>query len=421
METKNNKDKTNFNPPLGVRGSLWVMVLVGVIVGLFLGWLFFHSSKTNEVTPTAKEHKHEIWTCSMDPQVKLDKPGKCPICGMDLILLQTNAAVNDSTTVVLSEDAIQLANVGTTTVSRQNPTKEIRLYGKVQADERMLQNQVAHVGGRIEKLMLNFTGEQVRKGQLLAIIYSPDLVTAQQEFIEAAKTKASQPELYHAAMDKLMQWMLSDRQIAQIEKSGKVKTNFEVYSNTSGIVTARRVNTGDHVAEGAVLYEVANLSSVWVQFDAYESDLAFLKVGDALQFSVQSVPGKVFSAKIQFIDPVMDAAGRVARVRVGIPNGDGKLKPEMYANAVVHARLDAAKDKLVIPRSAVLWTGKRSVVYLKTGEGQFRMQEIELGPALGNSYVVLSGLDEGAEIVTDGAFNVDAAAQLEGKPSMMGR
>jgi Cu(I)/Ag(I) efflux system membrane fusion protein len=214
---------------------------------------------------------------------------------MDLILLQTNAAVNDSTTVVLSEDAIQLANVATTTVSRQNPTKEIRLYGKVQADERMLQNQVAHVGGRIEKLMLNFTGEQVRKGQLLAIIYSPDLVTAQQEFIEAAKTKASQPELYHAAMDKLMQWMLSDRQIAQIEKSGKVKTNFEVYSNTSGIVTARRVNTGDHVAEGAVLYEVANLSSVWVQFDAYESDLAFLKVGDALQFSVQSVPGKVFS------------------------------------------------------------------------------------------------------------------------------
>jgi Cu(I)/Ag(I) efflux system membrane fusion protein len=181
------------------------------------------------------------------------------------------------------------------------------------------------------------------------------------------------------------------------------------------------VNTGDHVAEGAVLYEVANLSSVWVQFDAYESDLAFLKVGDALQFSVQSVPGKVFSAKIRFIDPVLDAAGRVARVRVEVPNVDGRLKPEMYANAVVHARLDAAKDKLVIPRSAVLWTGKRSVVYLKTGEGQFCMQEIELGPALGNSYVVLSGLDEGAEIVTDGAFNVDAAAQLEGKPSMMGR
>jgi Cu(I)/Ag(I) efflux system membrane fusion protein len=397
------------------------MVLVGVIVGLFLGWLFFHSSQTKETTPIAKEHKHEIWTCSMHPQIKMEKPGKCPICAMDLIPLKTDVAVNDSTAVQLSEDAIQLANVATTTVSRQNPTKEIRLYGKVQADERMLQNQVAHVGGRIEKLMLNFTGEQVRKGQLLAIIYSPDLVTAQQEFIEAAKTKASQPELYHAAMDKLMQWMLSDRQIAQIEKSGKVKTNFEVYSNTSGIVTARRVNTGDHVAEGAVLYEVANLSSVWVQFDAYESDLAFLKVGDALQFSVQSVPGKLFSAKIRFIDPVLDAAGRVARVRVEVPNADGRLKPEMYANAVVHARLDAAKDKLVIPRSAVLWTGKRSVVYLKTGEGQFHMQEIELGPALGNSYVVLSGLNEGAEIVTDGAFNVDAAAQLEGKPSMMGR
>jgi len=218
--------------------------------------------------------------------------------------------------------------------------------------------------------------------------------------------------------------MLTDRQIAQIEKSGKVKTNFEVYSNTSGIVTARRVNTGDHVSEGSVLYDIANLSSIWVLFDAYESDLPFLKVGNTISFTLQALPGTNFSAKIQFIDPVIDPVNRVAKVRVEVSNGGGKLKPEMFATGVVKANLNEFKDKLVIPRSAVLWTGKRSIVYVKqpdTQEVNFKMREIDLGPMLGNSYVVLGGLKDGEEIVTDGTFSVDAAAQLAGKPSMMNR
>jgi len=326
--------------------------------------------------------------------------------------------------VHFSKDAAALANVATSIVSRQKPLKEVRLYGKVQADERLLQNQVAHVGGRIERLMLNFTGEPVRKGQLLALIYSPDLITAQQELLEAAKSKQTQPEIYEAAMEKLMQWMLTEKQIAQIERSGRVKTNFEVYSNTSGIVTAKRVNTGDHVSEGAVLFEVANLSSVWVLFDAYESDLPFLKVGNTISFSLQALPGTNFSANIRFIDPVIDPVNRVAKVRVEVSNAGGKLKPEMFATGVVKANLNEFKDKLVIPGSAVLWTGKRSIVYVKQPDGDginFSMREIDLGPMLGNSYVVLGGLKEGDEIVTDGTFSVDAAAQLAGKPSMMNR
>ena len=418
--------KTNSSSPLRARGS-WLKGLLLVLVGLFLGWLFFHSPKAvkDKHNHSATESKKQMWTCSMHPQIRVDHPGKCPICAMDLIpVVESGGAKADSNAVHFSKEAVELANVSTSIVSRQKPTKEVRLYGKVQADERLLQNQVAHIGGRIEKLLVNFTGEPVRKGQLLALIYSPELVTAQQELLEAAKSKQSQPEIYEAAKEKLLQWKLTGGQIAQIENSGRVKTRFEVYSNTSGIVTAKRVNTGDYVSQGAVLFDVANLSGVWVLFDAYESDLPFLKVGNTISFTLQALPGTNFSANIRFIDPVMDPVNRVAKVRVEVSNAGGKLKPEMFATGVVKANLNEYKDKLVIPRSAVLWTGKRSIVYVKqpATEGvNFKMCEIELGPMLGNSYVVLTGLAEGEEIVTDGTFSVDAAAQLAGKPSMMNR
>ncbi len=400
-----------------VRGGLFI------VTGLILGWLFFHSpekaeDKHNHAAETAKA---TIWTCSMHPQIRMDKPGKCPICGMDLIPLNQDAATIDPDAIKMTREAAQLANVLTSVVSRQNPEKEVRLYGKVQADERLLQNQVAQISGRVEKLLVNFTGEPVRKGQPLAVIYSPELVTAQQELLEAAKTKQAQPEIYEAAREKLRQWKLADSQISAIETSGTVKTNLEIESTTSGIVTARRVNMGDYVSPGSVLYDVSDLSRVWVLFDAYESDLPFLKTGDRVDFTIEALPGASFSGIVKFIDPVIDPVNRVAKVRVEISNPGGKLKPEMFATGIVKSNLTEYKDKLVIPASAVLWTGKRSVVYVKqTGdEPIFKMREIELGPMLGNSYVVADGLADGEEIVTQGAFSVDASAQLDGKPSMM--
>ena len=411
--------------PLGARGHLWIRGFLLVLVGVLLGWLFFHSPKAakEEHNHAVAEAKEEIWTCSMHPQIRLHHPGKCPICGMDLILLkQGTGGETDSTAIHFTKEASELANVTTSIVSRQKPVKEVRLYGKVQADERQLQNQVAHFSGRVEKLFVNFTGEPVRRGQTLALIYSPELITAQQELLEAAKSKQTQPEIYEAAKERLRQWMLTPAQIAGVESSGRVKTNFEVFANTSGIVTAKRVNTGDHIAEGDVLFDVANLSSVWVLFDAYENDLPFLHVGNSISFTVQALPGTNFTGNIRFIDPVIDPNTRVAKVRVEIGNAGGKLKPEMFANGIVRANLDQYKDKLVVPRSAVLWTGKRSVVYVKqpgTDESVFKMREVELGPTLGNSYVILNGLKEGEEIVTEGTFSVDAASQLEGKPSMM--
>jgi len=395
-----------------------------IVVGIVLGWIFFHSPDKSEMVhnQSSEESKSQIWTCSMHPQIRKSEPGKCPICGMDLIPLVQNESPEDSGAIHFTKEAAELANVLTSVVSRQKPIKEVRLYGKVQADERLIQSQVAHVPGRIDKLMVNFTGELIHRGQTLAMIYSPELITAQQELLEAAKTKALQPEIYEAAKERLSQWKMTDQQISAIENSGKVQNSIEIESNTSGIVTAKRVNTGDHVGEGSVLYEISDLSHVWVLFDAYESDLPFLNKGNKITFSVQALPETKFTGVIAFIDPVIDPLTRVAKVRIEINNQSGKLKPEMYATGIVEANLNKYNDKLVIPRSAVLWTGKRSIVYVKlpgTDAPVFKIREIGLGPTLGNSYVVTDGLKEGEEIVTEGAFSVDAAAQLEGKPSMM--
>lgn len=394
------------------------------VIALFLGWLFFHSpSMENELMNQATEQgKQTIWTCAMHPQIRMDHPGKCPICGMDLIPLTQDTVNAEPGAVRLTPEAAQLANVQTSIVSLQQPEKDVRLYGKVQADERLLQSQVSHISGRIDKLMVNFTGEAIKKGQPIALIYSPELVNAQEELLEAAKTKATQPDLYAAACEKLKLWKLTDDQIANIEESGRVKTDFEVVSNTSGIVTARRVNTGDHVEEGSILYDVADLSSVWIMFDAYESDLPFLKTGDQLEFTLQAVPGKLYRGTIMFMDPTVDPVTRVTKVRVEVPNPNMELKPEMFATGIVRANLDQYKGKLIIPRSAVLWTGERSIVYVRqpgTTEPIFKLREIELGPMLGNSYVVESGLQDGEVIVTQGTFSVDASAQLNGLPSMM--
>jgi membrane fusion protein, copper/silver efflux system len=402
-----------------------LIISISLITGLFLGWLLFHHSMKNDIQPgeVSEITKSTIWTCSMHPQIRMNEPGKCPICGMDLIpLVQSSTGSLDSEAIHLSKDAAQLANVLTTVVTKNKLVKEVRLFGKVQADERLFQSQTSHVPGRIERLNINFTGESVVKGQLLAEIYSPELVTAQQELLETAKTKQLQPELYEASREKLRLWKLTDDQISRIERSGVIQNNFDVLSNTSGTVTARRVNNGDHVSEGTVLFDIADLSKVWIMFDAYESDLQFLHIGEKLTFTLQALPGTNFKGNIIFIDPVIDPVTRVAKVRVETGNQSGILKPEMFATGIVSSVLSEYRENVVIPQSAVLWTGKRSVVYVKepgSSEPVFKIREVELGPMLGDSYIIAGGLREGEEIVTNGTFSVDAAAQLEGKPSMM--
>lgn len=247
-------------------------------------------------------------------------------------------------------------------------------------------------------LAVNFTCESNVTGQTLGQIYSPELITAQQELLEAAKTKLSQPAIYEAAREKLRQMKLTEKQISETEDSGETRSTVDIISNTSGIVLSRRVNTGDYVTQGMVLFDVSDLSKVWVMFDAYENDLQFLINGELISFSINAIPGHQYAGKIIFIDPVIDPVTRVAKVRVEADNHDGKLKPGMFATGFVSSVPGGYSNKLVIPRSAVLWTAKRSVVYVKqsgTDEPVFKMREIELGHMLGDSYLVTDGLNEG--------------------------
>ncbi len=418
MET--NKIKEIF----GIRNVRYGAVLV---VGMLLGWLLFGGSKDEKerAKHTHAETETQVWTCSMHPQIKQDKPGKCPLCAMDLIPLKTAGGTDvaiDLDAIMLSKEAAALANIQTTTVSRSNPVKEIRLYGTIQADERLLRSQVSHVNGRIEKLFVHFAGETIRQGQAIASLYSPDLLNAQQELLEAAKIQPAQPALLEAAKEKLRLWRLTEKQIAEIEKSGNVPPHINITATTSGIITTKRVEQGDYVSQGTVLFDLADLSSVWAVFDAYETDLPYLKTGDNVVYTLQALPGKTFSGKISFIDPVLDKTTRTIKVRVETANPDLQLKPEMYATAMIKTSLKQYANEIVIPKTAILWTGKRSVVYVKQPDTEmpvFTLREIELGPSLGDSYVVTSGIKDEEEIVTSGTFSVDASAQLEGKPSMM--
>ncbi|MDR1723367.1 MAG: efflux RND transporter periplasmic adaptor subunit [Tannerella sp.] len=396
--------------------------------GLLLGWLIFSSPADGGGAADISDSGGEaqVWTCSMHPQIRQDKPGKCRLCAMDLIPLHRDVGgsvhADDPDAIMLSAEAVALANIMTTKVSRGNAVKEISLFGTVKPDERLVHSQVSHVGGRIEKLVVNFVGETVRNGQVIAQIYSPELQNAQQELLEAVRLKSSQPALLEAVREKLRLLKFSDSQIAKVEQAGKVEPQIDITANTNGIVMTKNVAQGDYVGQGDVLFNVADLSSVWVLFDAYEADLPFLKVGNKVTYTVPALPERTFSGRITFIDPILDKASRTARVRVESSNQGLQLKPEMYVNAIVEASMGKSTDEIIIPKTAVLWTGKRSIVYVRQPDMEipsFKLREVELGAALGDSYVIKKGLDENEEVVTNGAFTIDASAQLEGKMSMM--
>lgn len=405
-----------------------IIIGFAFIVGLLLGGMFFGSSKDKN-----EEHDHEeitsneetIYTCSMHPQIKQNAPGLCPICAMDLIpvtTLQAESEGIDPDEIQMTESAIKLAEVQTTIVKRGIPEKSVHLLGKVKADERNIAQLTARFGGRIEKLFVNYTGQNVKKGQKLGTIYSPDLITAQRELLEAIKYKESNPSFYKASRGKLKLWDLTDAQIDAIENNGEPILYFDILSTISGTVTKRHVAIGDYVKEGSTLFEVIDLSLVWVMFDAYESDLPWIKPGDKIDFTIQALPGKTFSAKVTYIDPFIDAITRIAKVRVEIVNKDKSFKLEMFANGILKSNIAKNTNELLIPKSAILWTGKRAVVYIKVPDRDqvsFLYREITLGPEAGEFYIVINGLEEGEEIAMNGVFKIDAAAQLAGKPSMM--
>lgn len=404
------------------KTQLILIPVVFLSAGVVLGWLFASQEPTEATTSQAVST--EVWTCSMHPAIRQNEPGKCPICGMDLIPEGGEEEYGKETSVIMSPTAMKLANVETLPVGEDAPVKTIDLNGKVTADEREVFSQTTHIPGRIEQLKVNFTGDYVRRGETIAEIYSPELVTAQEELLEAQKMQDLQPGLLQAARTKLRNWKISSAQIEGILQSGRPRESFPITADRSGYVLEKMVNPGDHLKEGEALYKITDLSRVWILLDVYESDLRWVKKGDSVTISIPSVPGKTFRGTISFIDPVINTGTRVATARVELDNKNDELKPAMYVTGAVNTTIEGKHSQLVVPKTAILWTGKRSVVYVMDKSDRkvsFSMREVVLGPSLGDSYIVQSGLKKGEEIAVNGTFSIDAAAQLSGKPSMMTR
>jgi Cu(I)/Ag(I) efflux system membrane fusion protein len=390
-----------------------LLLAVLVVVAFTVGYFFRGGGSEPQKHEHAVEEgvKKEVWTCSMHPQIQLPKPGQCPICGMDLIPISNEGSGDEGgpPQLTMSEKAVKLAEIEVTPVERREGNAEIRMVGKVDYDETRLSYITSWVPGRIDRLYVNYTGVSVKKGDPMVYLYSPELLTAQQELIQSLKRvqnlersgvssiRKTAKHMVDASREKLRLLGLTKRQITQIEKQEKPSDHTTIYSPISGVVIHKNGFEGMYLKTGDRIYTIADLSQVWVKLDVYESDLSWIRNGQEVEFETEAYPGEIFKGKIGFIDPFLNTKTRTVKVRVNVPNSEGKLKPEMFVRAVVSVVADAGEveSPLVIPSSAPLITGKRAVVYVEV-------------PGKKGTY-------QGR----DGNFKIDSAIQILAKPSMM--
>lgn len=407
--------------------NISLIIAIGMLLGLGVGYFLFRPSGEKKDHASHSERMdgaETIWTCSMHPQIRRTEPGLCPICEMDLIPLGTGNNSGNPLELQMTPEAIRLANIQTTLVkTSQAGDSRMTLSGKVQENERNAASLVAHIPGRIEKLFVTFEGEQVQKGQRVATIFSPTLIAAQRELLEAQKLQDINPALLEATRNKLRFWKVPESLLEQVEKSGEIQETFTLFADVPGVVNDRRVSVGDYVSVGDPLFNLIGLQSVWVLFDAYEENLADVKLGQSVVFTVPAIPGREFKSTISFVDPRIDPLSRVAHLRAEVPNPGGILKPEMLVSGSLETVANG-NSALVIPKSALLWTGERSVVFVELEERTiptFEFREVRVGADQGLFYEILSGLKVGERVVSNGAFMIDAAAQLNNQFSMINR
>ncbi len=477
------------------RGLAWAWrrasaaVALALIVGAAaLGyWLGRGGAAPSELAHAEPDSAAPVWyTCSMHPSVRLQDPNaKCPICFMDLIPVSSNdtGADDGATRLSISENAAALSRIETARVERRFPVAETRLYGRVTYDETSVARLTAYFPGRIDRLFVNYVGVPVARGDHLAEIFSPALLAAFEELRQAGAAAATEgdgsdlvrratAETLVASREKLRLFGLTTEQIAAIEDDRFDADRLTIYAPIGGVVTHLAVREGDYVQTGAPIATVASLQRLWLDLEAYESQLPMLRWGQPVSFTVEAHPGEVFEGRVSFIEPIVDDRTRTAAVRVAVDNADRRLKPGMFASAVVRARvgengamadeewaglwvcpmhptvvkdapgscdicgmdlvttesLGVAPDPaptqapLVIPRSAALFTGARSVVYVQVEDMErptYEGREVTLGARAGDLQIVRSGLVEGERVVVNGAFRIDSAMQIAAKPSMM--
>jgi membrane fusion protein, copper/silver efflux system len=471
----------------GFAGIAGAVIILGFVFRA--GTLFNkpdHPSAESVQNGAETQKQDTIWTCSMHPQIRMHGPGKCPICFMDLIPLTSEEHPQEeagATRLTMSEHAKALAGIATAPAVRRGLTADIRLTGKVALDETRVEMITARVGGRIDHLFVDYTGVPVKKGDHLASMYSPELMSLQKELLVAARaatpaTDTSSPaytgmsRTFDAAKEKLRLLGFSEKDLTRILERGTIDDHMTIRAGQHGVVLKKLVAEGSYVQTGTPLFHIADLRTLWLMLDAYESDLMWLRLGQKVSFSVEAFPGMTFSGTISFIDPVVNPQTRTVAVRVIVDNKDGRLKPDMFVKAEVKTAVSTSggirnsalrgkwispmhpqivKDHpgtcdicgmplvkaeelgyvtsgfeevepLVIPATAPLYTGRRSLVYVEvpgTEKPTYEARTVELGPRVGSYYIVRSGITEGEQVVINGSFKIDGELQIRAKPSMM--
>ena len=474
---------------LGSKLAVLPVLALVLAVGFWLGRMGGSSEPASQevAAQTKTQAEPQVWTCSMHPQIRLPKKGLCPICNMELIPASTGETdtMTNLRQLTVSENARKLMDIVTVPVERKFVSAVVRMVGKVDYDETRLAYITAWFPGRLDRLYVDYTGVPVNKGDHMVYLYSPELISAQEELLQALEAvknirntdlsvmREMTESTVIAAREKLRLWGLKAEQIEEIERTDKVQNHMTIYAPSSGIVIHKNALEGMYVKTGTRIYTIADLSQVWIKLDAYESDLEWLRYGQEVEFTTVSYPGSVFKGTISFIDPILNERTRSVKIRINVPNSDGRLKPGMFVKATVRANVAAGgrimeaaltgkwicpmhpeviksnpgkcdvcqmplvtteslgyvsddpetvRKPLVIPVSAALVTGTRAIVYVQvpdTDKPTFEGREIVLGPRAGGYYLVRSGLSEGELVVIKGNFKIDSSLQIMAKPSMM--
>ena len=399
----------------------------GIVLGIWLGGE--DGTESHETGPA-------VYRCPMHPTVVSDRPASCPVCGMDLVMDQAGPSGHEgghgeaAAEVRIDPSTVQNMGVRIGVVERKPLSRTIRTLGRVDYDETRMVDVNTKVTGWVEGLFVDFTGQQVKKGQPLLEIYSPELVAAQEEYLtaldyvrrleESASAEALEGAraLRGAARQRLMYWDIAEAQIVNLAQTRETKRTMTIHSPHKGVVVHRAVYDGAYIEAGEHLYRIADLSRVWVYADIYEYELPWIKNGQAAEVMLSYVPGRVFEGVVTYVYPFLESKTRTAKVRMIFENPELELKPEMFATVKILS--EVAKEAVVVPVQAVIRSGERSVVILDLGNGRFAPREVKLGVEADDVYEVTHGLSGGEEIVISAQFLIDSESNLKAALRTMG-
>ncbi len=376
------------------------------------------------------ERKILYWYDPMHPQYKTDKPGKAPDCGMALVpkYADEQAASMAPGSVMISAAKQQLIGVRTTEAKRETLVRDVRTTGQITADETKIAHVHVKINGFIEQVFVDYVGQLVKKGQPLFTLYSPDLVSTQEEYLiakrgektlstsEFAEVAQGSESLLRSTRERLKLWDISDEQIKKLDQSGEVSRTLTFYSPITGFVMDRKAFPQTSVTPDTELYTVSDFSAVWVNADIFEYEVPFVRVGQRAEMQLSYYPGKTWNGRLSFIYPTVDATTRTVKVRMEFPNADFQLKPQMFAD--VDLKINYG-NQIIVPQEAVLDSGKEQRVFVTNGDGYFEPRRITTGAKLDGKVIVLSGLKAGEIVVSSGNFLIDSESRLKGDMSSM--